>query len=360
VYFGFGYQFKTPKGGLPMLYAGLDYHQSRSSICLLDQGGNKVLTREVKGHWIKVVEEFRKIKDSRQDSIQVCFEASCGGGHLYDQLRQVADRVVVANPSQLRMIFRNKRKNDRTDAFKLAQVLMLDAVPTVYMPSLSVREWRSLIVYRSHLVEKRTRVKNEIRSLLRNSGVVAPAGLWTRKGVLWLEREAQLSEGARLQMNLCLYELENLRNQLSLAEKDLNKRAKKHPGVKILQTIPGIGVRTAEALVAYIDSPDRFGRKKIGAYLGLIPCQDQSGDHNRLGHITKQGPPAVRRLLVEASWLAVRKSKTVKAYFDRIVGDDPDRRKIAIVAVAHYLARVSLALLRNQECWMEREEREAA
>jgi transposase len=343
-----------------MLYAGLDYHQSRSSICLLDQGGNQVLAKEVKGHWIKVVEEFRKIKASHPENIHVCFEASCGGGHLYDQLRQVVDRVVVANPSQLRMIFRNKRKNDRTDAKKLAQVLMLDAVPAVHMPQLWVREWRSMIVYRSHLVEKRTRVKNEIRSLLRNSGVVAVRGLWTRKGIIWLEREAPLSEGSRSQMNLCLYELEHLRNQLALAEKELGKRSNKHPGVKLLKTIPGIGIRTAEALVAYIDTPDRFGRKKIGAYLGLVPCQDQSGDHNRLGHITKQGPPAVRRLLVEASWLAVRKSPTVRAYFERIVGDDPDRRKIAIVAVAHYLARVSLALLRNHECWLEKEEREAA
>ena len=343
-----------------MKFAGLDYHQSRSSICVLDQGGNKVLTREVKGSWTTVVEEFKKIKGSSSEPISVCFEASCGSGHLYDQLRPVVDKVIVANPAQMRVIYRCKRKNDRIDALKLARALILDAVPTVHIPSLLVREWRGLIVFRSRLVAKRTRVKNEIRSLLRNAGAIAPRGLWTKKGLCWLEREVELPEGSRLRLDLCLYELSNLKRQLSRVEKELNRQARRHPGVMLLKTIPGIGVRTAEALVAYIDAPDRFGRKSIGAYFGIIPCQDQSGDHNRLGHITKQGPAVARRLIVEASWMAVRRSKTVRAYFERIVGGDPDRRKIAIVATAHYLLRVSLALLQHNECWMEKTEREAA
>ena len=106
--------------------------------------------------------------------------------------------------------------------------------------------------------------------------------------------------------------------------------------------------------MAYIDVPDRFGRtKRIGSYFGLIPCQDQSAGKNHLGHITKQGPATVRRLLVEASWFAVKKSPTVRSYFERIVGGDPDRKKIAIVGVAHYLTRVSLAMLKSGECWRE-------
>jgi transposase len=216
-----------------------------------------------------------------------------------------------------------------------------------------------MIVCRSRLVAKRTRVKNEVRSLLRNAGAIAPRNVWTKKGMKWLE-EVALPEGSRLRLDLSLFELFNLHHQIKRVEKELNRRARNHPGVMLVMTIPGIGVRTAEALVAYIDDPERFGRKTIGAYFGLIPCQNQSGDRNRLGHITKQGPREVRRLLIEASWFAVRKSKTVRAYFERIVGDDPDRRKIAIVATAHYLARVSLALLKNNECWTEKEEREAA
>ena len=56
-------------------------------------------------------------------------------------------------------------------------------------------------------------------------------------------------------------------------------------------TIPGVGVRTAEAFVAHVDDVTRFARtNRVGSYFGLVPCQDASADRNRLGHITKDGP----------------------------------------------------------------------
>jgi hypothetical protein len=82
-----------------------------------------------------------------------------------------------------------------------------------------------------------------------------------------------------------------------------------------------VGVRTAEAFVAYVDDPRRFGRcGKVGSYVGLVPCQDASADKNRLGHVTREGPPTVRKLLCEASWQGVRRSPTIKAWFERIGG----------------------------------------
>jgi transposase len=83
----------------------------------------------------------------------------------------------------------------------------------------------------------------------------------------------------------------------------------------------------------------------------LIPCQDQSAGKNRLGHITREGPPVVRSLLTEAAWQGIRRSAHLKAYFQRMTGMDPLRRKIALVATAHYLARVMLAMLRSGQAW---------
>src|SRR5262249_56052922 len=81
----------------------------------------------------------------------------------------------------------------------------------------------------------------------------------------------------------------------------------------------GGGIRTAEAMAAFIDDPQRFGdAKAVGCYFGLVPCQDQSGDKNRLGHITREGAPVVRQLVAEAAWQAQRRSPTVRAYFDRV------------------------------------------
>jgi len=92
----------------------------------------------------------------------VCFEASCGYGYLHDLFGELAARVAVAHPGHLRLIFRTQKKNDRVNAKKLATLLFLDQVPTIHIPSVDVRGWRSLIEFRHRLVAKRTRVKNAL------------------------------------------------------------------------------------------------------------------------------------------------------------------------------------------------------
>ena len=82
-----------------------------------------------------------------------------------------------------------------------------------------------------------------------------------------------------------------------------------------------------------------------------MPSQDSSGGRERLGHITKQGPATVRRLVVEAAWQSIRHSPAVRARFERIMGGNAGRKKIALVAVAHYLLRVMLAMLKSGEGW---------
>jgi transposase len=113
-------------------------------------------------------------------------------------------------------------------------------------------------------------------------------------------------------------------------------------------------MRTAEAVAAFVDDPDRFrNAKAVGRYFGLVPCQDQSGDRNRLGHITREGAPVVRQLVAEAAWQARRRSPRVRAYFERVQRDDPRRKKIALVATAHYLVRVMWAMLKHGTTWEE-------
>ena len=97
-----------------------------------------------------------------------------------------------------------------------------------------------------------------------------------------------------------------------------------------------------------MDDPNRFrNAKAVGRYFGLVPCQDQSGDKNRLGHITREGAPVVRQLVAEAAWQALRRSTAVRAYFERVQRGDPQRKKSALVATAHYLVRVMWAMLRH-------------
>src|SRR5262249_50925151 len=170
----------------------------------------------------------------------------------------------------------------------------------------------------------------------------------------WLRALELPTASHRLRRDLLLEEVEAMTRQAERIETHLNQRAKHSPAVLVLRSIPGVGVRTAEAVAAVIGDPDRFREAKAsGRYFGLVPSQDQSGDRNRLGHITREGPAVVRQLVAEASWQALRRSPTIRAYFERVRRGDPQRKKIALVATAHYLVRVMLALLKRGTTWEE-------
>ncbi len=334
-----------------MFYVGLDIHSKRISVCVLNNTGQVAHRSQVNS-----LDEMLRILRSLPDRFEVCYEASCGYGHYHDMLRPLAARVLVAHPGQLRLIFRSKNKNDRNDAERLAKLLYLGETPTVHVPALEVRNWRELINCRSQVIAKRTRAKNTVRALLRSAGVIPPTqpSLWTKKGMAWLRQLELPTVSQQLRRDLLLEEIETLIRQVRRIEYQLNHQAQQTSAVERLRSIPGVGIRTAEAVAAFVDDPHRFRHAKaIGSYFGLVPSQDQSGDRNRLGHITRQGAPVVRQLMAEAAWQAQRRSPTVRAYFERAQRGDPQRKKIALVATAHYLVRVMWSMLRRGTVWQE-------
>jgi transposase len=333
-----------------MFDVGLDLHDKRIAICILGETGQIVRRAQV-----RTIDEMMRMLDALPDRFEVCYEASCGYGHYHDLLSPIAARVTVAHPGRLRLIFRSKDKNDRKDAERLAKLLYLGEAPAVHVPAADVRAWRELITCRGRVIAKRTRAKNSVRTLLRCAGVVPPSrpALWTTKGLEWLRRLELPAESQRLRRDLLLEEVKALSRQAERIGVHLNQRAKYSPAVLLLRSIPGVGVRTVEAVAAFIDDPDRFrDAKAISRYFGLVPSQDQSGPRNRLGHITREGPAVVRQLVAEATWQALRRSPTVRAYFERVRRDDPQRNKVALVATAHYL-RVMLVLLKRETTWEE-------
>lgn len=335
-----------------MYYVGLDIHTKRIAICVLSETGQVVQRTQVRS-----IDEMLRILKELSDRFEVCYEASCGYGHFHDLLQPLAARVVVAHPGRLRLIFRSKNKNDRNDAERLAKLLYLGETPAVHVPTLEVRTWRELINARSQVIAKRTRAKNTVRALLRSAGVTAPKHpeLWTKQGLAWLRKLELPTESQQLRRDLLLEEIETLVRQGRRIERQLYQQAQRTSAVTQLRSIPGVGIRTAEAVAAFIDDPQRFhDAKAVGCYFGFVPCQDQSGDKNRLGHITREGPSVVRQLVAEAAWQARRRSPKVRAYFERVQRGDPLRKKIALVATAHYLVRVMWAILKHATFWEEK------
>ena len=333
-----------------MLHVGLDTHYRTSTMCILDHHGRKVKHVTVRGGRAKLLERL----DAIDKPYQICFEASCGYGPLYDELAKRARRVLMAHPGQLRLIFRSKRKNDRVDAEKIAKLLYLDEVPTAYVPTQNVRQWRELIEFRRRLVDQQTACKNQIRALIRSHGLQAPRSLWSRKGLAWLAGQDWAGLSGRVRRDMLLEDYQASKRKIHTVTQALDRIGKRNPGVQLLRTIPGVGARTAETIVAYIDDPKRFARpSQAASYFGLVPCQDASAGTNRLGHITRQGPGTARKYLVQAAWQAVRRSPLARHRYERLLDGRRERRKIALVAVAQWLVRCMQSMLSTGEIWRE-------
>ena len=129
------------------------------------------------------------------------------------------------------------------------------------------------------------------------------------------------------------------------SDEKLDERLSRHAGGHLLQTIPGVGPRTAEAVLAYTDEIERFSRgKEYCSYFGMTPKLDESGSTRRLGHISKRGPSVVRWLIVESAWRSIRKSPSLLSFYERVRHGQDKRKKIAIVATARKMLSIMRAM----------------
>jgi transposase len=260
-----------------------------------------------------------------------------------------------------------KKKTDRVDALKLAQLSAVNQLPLVDVPSKEVREWRSLIHYRQALVARRTAIKNTIRSILNRQAIAMPSGRsgWTNAFRKTLDGLARVGEDVatfwstleptqwwRGQLAEELRQLDEVSCAIGSVERRLNAYAEKKPAVQRIRSAPGVGPRLSEAVVAVLDDPHRFKNgRQVAAYAGLVPRVFQSGSVDRKGRITGAGNRYLRGMLVEVSWLGLRTNPWMKQVFERVCRGCPSRRKIAIVAVARRLLIWCWAMLRDDRDW---------
>lgn len=291
-------------------------------------------------------------------------------GWVCDVVRELGIEMQVAGTNEQRSRWRNvKRKSDRRDALKLAHRSALGELQLVHVPEIAVRQWRALINYRQQLVKRRTRIKNHVRALLlrENRSWARGKSGWTLEEIEKLEELAwplPEASGEELWRGQLTLELEALKANASLlrqVEKRLDQMGKANPRVQLLQTAAGVGPRLSEALVAQFDEPRRLQTsKEVGPYLGLVPKRWQSGETERLGHITRQGSCVVRALLVEASWAGLRYNPWMREVYQRVKRGSKARRKIAIVAVSRRLAVRCWAMLRDDAPWRDNGEKVSA
>ena len=341
-------------------YIGFDIDCKKTVACVVQK--NKKDKYATISSDIESMRKFLIQQKSDHSKTHLVFEISGQAGFIYDSLLDSVDSLTVANPHKMTWIFRTTKKNDRIDAYKMAVLLSIDQVPSVYMPSKEVRQWRETILHRKKTVSKRVQVKNRIRATFKGQGFNAPkhkGGWWKKLNLQWMRDVCQQSVDEfnmwHMHLSNLLDEFDLLNVQIKNVTDYLDIYLAKNAGGKLLMSIPGVGPRTSEAVLAYTDDVSRFGNyKQYCAYFGLTPKLDESGSCRRVGHITKHGPSVVRWVICESSWMAIRKSKALNGFYERVRCGQDGRKKIAIVAVARKLLSIMRAMLISGELYNEK------
>ena len=339
-----------------MKILALDLGKSKSAACLLDTDNGKAKFGTVATVVSSMEEALGRWRPDR-----LVMEVGPIAGWVCDLAASAGIPVQVANPSTEGWRWRNvKKKTDRLDALKLARLSAADQLPQVHMPAPVVRQWRSLIAHREGLVQRATAIKNSIRDILLRQGLGMTKGKsgWTEESLQQVRllavplEQTTMEDLWRGQLQVELEALTQAQARLAQVQAKLDSLGQAHAKVQLLQTIPGVGPRLSEAIVAILDDPHRFHNgQQVGSYAGLVPRQRQSGNSDRHGRITKAGNSLLRTLLVEVGWVGIRWNPWMRAIFSRVHRGIRSRRKVAIVAVARHLLVWCWAMLRDNKPW---------
>ena len=255
-------------------------------------------------------------------------------------------RVVIANPLQVKAIAHAHVKTDKIDAGTLASLYAAGYLPEIWTPDAATERMRRLVARRHQVVRHRTRIKNEVHSIL--YAYLVPhcphADLFSGVGRAWLARQP-FPDDERIAIERHLRELDRLGEDLAVLDTAIADSALADPAIKRLITITGVNLTVAAGLAAAIGDIRRFASpQKLVSYFGLNPRVRQSGlgaAHH--GRISKVGRSHTRAMLVEAAWAAAKTPGPLHAFFVRIRAKRG--HQIAAVALARKLAVLCWHLL---------------
>ena len=309
----------------------------------------------------------KRAKSRGATRVVLAYEASCHGFGLYDEATDEGFECHVLAPTKIaRSSAHVRRKTDEEDAKRLLElvrghVLAGNDLPAVWVPDAQTREDREVVRSRLDASEKLTGIKAQIQTLLKRNGLKRPKGVgdgWTGLFEAWLlgltGPRSALSYGARVALASLWRQKLSLEKEVVWLEKAVEALAQQpryREPAKVLDAVGGVGILTAMVVLTELGDLSRFAnRKQIAAFLGVVPSSDESGEANdRKGHITRQGPWRVRRVLCQCVWARVRTVPEEKAAYERIVKKNPKHKMVAVVAMMRRLAVVLWHLGRDAQ-----------
>ena len=325
-----------------MRHVAIDLGGRESQICVRSPDGT--IVEEKRWPTAKLVEWLTKQPKSRV-VVETCAEAFAIADGALAAGHEV--RVVPAALVRALGVGDRRTKTDRRDAQNLSMASCRMDLPSVHIPSALARRRKSVCGMREALVSARTQLINTVRGWLRGD-----AGGPLRTGAVEQfskrVRARYQEEGLPGYVERQLAAIDDLTRSIGEANDELERLAKKDDECRRLMTVPGVGPVTALRFAAAVDEVGRFdGAHKLEAYLGLVPGEHSSSERTRRTGITKAGPPALRRALVEAAWASRRARGSHPMVLWALEVERRRGPKAASVALARKMAGILYAILRD-------------
>jgi transposase len=323
----------------PKTTAGVDLGDKYSYLCLIDTESGEVIEE---GRLRTTPQAFERRFASEQP-LRVAIEAGTHSPWASRVLEGCGHEVLVANARKLRLIYSNKRKTDEVDAENLARLARVD--PKLLYPLRHRGEESqahiALIRSRDVLVSSRTQLVNHVRGAVKSFGArlpKCPARSFHKRA------QEHIPEALLAALAPVLEQIGSLTERIRQYDRRLEAIAKEHyPETELLRQVEGVGPLTALTFVLTLEDPYRFERSRsVGAYLGLVPARDRSGERDPQKRISKEGDEMLRRLLVSGAHYILGpfgSDSDLRRHGQKIASrGGKNSKKRAVVAVARKLA----------------------
>src|SRR6266516_58925 len=328
---------------------GLDLGDRWHRCCVLGESGQVAEEGSVANNRVALSE-----LSSHYPGALIVMEAGCHSPWVSRHFEQAGCEVIVSNPRKTRAIYQHERKSDQRDALMLARIGRMDLALLYPVRHGTAEAQQDLlrIKLRDSLVRARVAVINSVRFTLKSLGYTVrnPSSERFHKVVM-----EEVPETVREMIMPSVQALAELTARIKMLELEINTLAQmKYPQSAQLQQIPGVGPITALYFVLKIEDPNRFAHvRDVGAYAGLCPRRDQSGESDPQLRISKRGDAYLRRLLVSAAHYILGPfgpQSALRVYGLMLAADGTARaKKRATVAVARKLAVLLLSLWKSQQ-----------
>jgi len=286
----------------------------------------------------------------------VALEA-CSSSHYWGrEISRLGHRVCLISPNYVKPYV----KRGKSDAHDARAICEAASRPHMRFVRVKTEEQQAALMQhtsRQLLIEQRTAVANSLRGQLAEFGVIENKGIENVGELIrMLDEEdaglAHIPATAITIMKILADQLRAVDAHLGLIDEQIDAWQRASGSAQALKTIPGIGVLISAALAAHVPDLSIFrSSRDFAAWLGLVPRQNSSGGKERLGRITKQGNPYLRRLLVLGAtsslrWLGKR-TDSLAEWTRKLLQRRPPR--LVTVALANKLARIAWAIMTTGE-----------